>query len=201
MMAPLLAIALAVAPAPAAQAATPQAVSGHSFLDEQTTATAERPRSMAQAIGMTMVVLAMGVGVCVAWARGKKPGRVQAAGGQINLLAYKPIGHKQRLALVEVCGERLLLAANEREVTLLSHLPGAVAEAQELAETAAEHVVEAPAVGVAGNVAGQTVRAMEEALNHPAPAQAPTAPAAPSFSSDLAGLQQWQQRAQAERRA
>jgi len=198
MAAPLLAIALAVAPAPAAQPA-PAAASAPSFLDEQPTATAERPRSMAQAIGMTLVVLAMGVGACVAYARGKKPGRVAATGGQINLLAYKPIGHKQRLALVEVCGERLLLAANEREVTLLSHLPGAAAEAQDMADVGVESAVEAPAAAV--GVAGQTVRAMEEALNHQAPAPAAAAPSAPSFSADLAGLQQWQQRAQAERRA
>jgi len=185
MMAPLLAVVLAVAPAPEAP---------KSFLDEPTIATPDKPRSMAQAVGMTAVVLAMGVGACVAYARVKKnPGRQMAMGGQINLLAYKPIGHKQRLALVEVCGERLLLAANEREVTLLSHLPGAAGPEPDM--VVADSHVEAPAV------TGPTVRAMEEALGQKAPAPAPAQPAAPSFSSDLAGLQQWQQRAQAERRA
>ena len=189
MMAPLLAVVLAVAPAPEAP---------KSFLDEPTIATPDKPRSMAQAVGMTAVVLAMGVGVCVAYARTKQNAGGQAAmGGQINLLAYKPIGHKQRLALVEVCGERLLLAANEREVTLLSHLPGAAVQEPEMA--AADSYVEANAPSAA--VSGRTVRAMEEALEQKAPAPAATQPAAPSFSSDLAGLQQWQQRAQSERRA
>lgn len=40
----------------------------------------------------------------------------------IEILAIKALGHKHRLVLVEASGERLLLAATEREVRLLSHI-------------------------------------------------------------------------------
>lgn len=44
------------------------------------------------------------------------------AGHAIEVLAIKPLGQKHRLVLVEASGERLLLAATEREVRLLSHI-------------------------------------------------------------------------------
>ena len=42
---------------------------------------------------------------------------------RIELLAVRSLGGRQRLCLVEAAGERLLIAASEQEVTLISHLP------------------------------------------------------------------------------
>jgi hypothetical protein len=40
----------------------------------------------------------------------------------IDVVAVKPFGGKHKLALIETCGEKLLLAASEKGVTLLSHV-------------------------------------------------------------------------------
>lgn len=40
----------------------------------------------------------------------------------IDVVAVRPFGGKHKLALIETCGEKLLLAASEKGVTLLSHV-------------------------------------------------------------------------------
>ena len=109
----------------------------------------------------------------------------------IELLALRPLGGKQRLALVAVCGERLLLAANDREVTLLSHLPAPESRAEIDAglpiqpTTPAGTAVAPTAPSIAP---GATVAAMEAALHA---ADAAAAPSAVPFAEDLAGLHLW----------
>jgi flagellar biogenesis protein FliO len=197
MMAWLLAHALLAAAAQPAQVPLQAPVQEASFLDEKPTLVAEPPRSMARAVGMTLVVLMMAAGVTAAFVRSQKPQRPMTSGDQINLLAYKPIGGKQRLALVEVCGERLLLSANEREVTLLSHLPGSGVDEPVIQPAQMPEAAAAPGPVQAVN---QTVADLEQALaGQPQSHEAPEG--GPSFSADLAGLQQWQHRAQSERRA
>lgn len=184
-----------------------------SFLDEPSKAQPDRPRSVAQAVGMALVVGLMAVGGCVAygWAHNRRGPKV--AGDKINLLAYKALGGRQRLALVEVCGERLLLSANEREVTLLSHLPGAP-EAEMPEEAGAESRAEAMAEATTPVVAAtsergapmppapQTVAALEQALAQRDESSSHQAEPLPeAYSADLAGLHRWQAHAQAERRA
>ncbi len=195
----LLALTLAVAgaadtsnaPGVAAQAPAPQ----QSFLDQTTPNEVQPPRSAARAIGMALVLSAMVVGGVVAWNRANNGRRPLVSGDKINLLAYKALGGKQRLALVEVCGERLLLSANDQEVTLLSHLPGAPEAMEAETEMADVPPVVAQKPQARSDVPrGQTVAAMEQAL-------AQTPEPASDFSSDLAGLHRWQQRAQTERRA
>lgn len=195
MMALVLAAALITAATH--QAVPDAAVPTASFLDEKPVLAADPPRSLAQAVGMTAAVLMMAAGAAAVFVRSQKTPRPAALGDKINLLAFKPIGGKQRLALVEVCGERLLLSANEREVTLLSHLPGPAADepVEAVASQAAVDAADRPVHPV-----GQTVADLEQALRQ-TPQRPQSNPNDSVFNSDLAGLQQWQHRAQSERRA
>ena len=52
--------------------------------------------------------------------RSKKPGVEIQAG--IDVVAVKSLGPKHRLALIEACGEKLLVSASDKEVKLLSHV-------------------------------------------------------------------------------
>lgn len=48
--------------------------------------------------------------------------KIEISDDSIDVVAVKPFGGKHKLALIETCGERLLLAASEKGVTLLSHV-------------------------------------------------------------------------------
>jgi hypothetical protein len=49
----------------------------------------------------------------------------------IDVVAVKPFGGKHKLALIETCGEKLLLAASDKGVTLLSHVGSHLVPEQE----------------------------------------------------------------------
>ena len=70
-----------------------------------------------------------------AWRRAQLHGAGLGA-ERIDLLASRSFGPKHRVAVIETCGERLLLALCDKEISVLSHLPcGApVADAQAPAE-------------------------------------------------------------------
>lgn len=54
---------------------------------------------------------------------------------RIDVLAARSFGPKHRVALIETCGERLLLALCDKEITVLSHLPGPSLSETSLSET------------------------------------------------------------------
>lgn len=210
------ALMLSAAPTPAAPAVASAQAQAPSFLDEPSQVHPDKPRSVAQAVGMALVVGMMAVGGCVAYGLLQARRGPKVSGDKINLLAYKALGGRQRLALVEVCGERLLLSANEREVTLLSHLPGApeaaeaedapegraLSEAQTVSPAASSPAAHVPEVSSASRPEPQTVAALEQALaqqDRAAPGE--VALSASAYSADLAGLHRWQTQPRAERRA
>jgi flagellar biogenesis protein FliO len=208
----LFALALAVGAAHENAGPVQTAVPGapNHWLDEpQTPPVATRHGSMA-AFG---AIALLGFGAAGAYVLYRNQARPKdgAGGGAIDVLALKSLGGRQRLALVEVCGERLLLAATEREVTLLSHLPGALSEADSVVATEEQveatitkaHVGRAPQAEISvaaqqsAEASGFTVASMEAALS-----QAPVSAEPSAFAADLAGLQQWHAQAQTnERRA
>lgn len=56
---------------------------------------------------------------------------------RIDLLASRSFGPKHRVAVIETCGERLLLALCDKEISVLSHLPcGPATHDQALPSTA-----------------------------------------------------------------
>ena len=85
---------------------------------------ARGPTGLGLAFGVASLLLALG-GLSLWLQRQRQAGG--GSGNAIELVAVRALGSKHRLALVEICGERLLLATNEREITLLSHLPQAEA--------------------------------------------------------------------------
>ena len=93
------------------------------------------PLSLSLLIGMLLLALAT-----AAWAwRRHQRGGAHDAPQSIEVLATRPFGGKHRLALVETCGERLLLATSDKEVQVLSHLGvSEVSGAQELMDAPAE---------------------------------------------------------------
>lgn len=60
---------------------------------------------------------------CIAtvWALRRKKTLEKTVGG-IQVVAVQPFGNKHKLALVQTCGERLLIAASDKDVRLLSHV-------------------------------------------------------------------------------
>jgi flagellar biogenesis protein FliO len=77
-----------------------------------------RQSSMA-ASGM-VGILVLGL-LTVFWATRRKK-TLQADVGSIEVVAVQSLGGKHKLALVQTCGERLLLATSDKEVRLLSHV-------------------------------------------------------------------------------
>ena len=123
--------------------------------------------------------------------RGKKSGNVEIQAG-IDVVAVKALGPKHRLALIEACGEKLLVSASDKEVKLLSHVGNhLVAEepndAQELAEESMSDVF-------ANLVQASSERRDEKEFNTEiveefAPAEFPEFVREPkSLSADLEGL-------------
>lgn len=158
-----------------------------------------------------------------AWQRRYRRAPAAAEREQIALLATRALGGKQRLALVQVCGERLLLASCDGELSLISHLPGGAEGQTEAEDAVADNGAEAapaappvPPVAAAPTAPTPAARPVEApqapgfaaALAHHAPprvpaaaASVPDAPAAEPFSADLAGLRAWRAHGAAEVRA
>ncbi len=58
---------------------------------------------------------------------------------RIDLLASRSFGPKHRVAVIETCGERLLLALCDKEISVLSHLPCGAPTPQEHAKASMPH--------------------------------------------------------------
>ncbi len=80
------------------------------------------------------VLLALGaviglVLICAFAARRLLGGAVQGGGGgQINVIAMRPLGTRERLVLVEVAGEVTLLGVTQNQITALREVPAGVVE-------------------------------------------------------------------------
>ena len=83
----------------------------------------DRGSSPMRSFSLLAGLLAVGAAVVV---YGKKIKRKSATGetAGIDLIAVKALGAKQRLAVVDACGDRLLIATSEQGVQLLSKLEG-----------------------------------------------------------------------------
>ncbi len=84
----------------------------------------DRGSSPMRNFGLLAGLLAVGAAVVV---YGKKVNKKKGATGTtegIDLVAVKALGAKQRLAVVDACGDRLLIATSEQGVQLLSKLEG-----------------------------------------------------------------------------
>ncbi|MAT83828.1 MAG: flagellar biosynthetic protein FliO [Gammaproteobacteria bacterium] len=66
--------------------------------------------------------------VCAFAARRMLGGAVQGGGGQINVLAVRPLGTRERLVLVEVAGEVTLLGVTQNQITALREVPAGAVE-------------------------------------------------------------------------
>jgi len=74
--------------------------------------------SMAASGFFALIVGALGLAL---WFM-KKHNKVQLEPESIDVVAVRAFGGRHKLALVETCGEKLLLAASDKGVTLLSHV-------------------------------------------------------------------------------
>jgi flagellar biogenesis protein FliO len=81
----------------------------------------DRNSSPMRNFGLLAGLLAIGAAVVVYGKKKKAPHRETAG---IDLIAVKALGAKQRLAVVDACGDRLLIATSEQGVQLLSKLEG-----------------------------------------------------------------------------
>lgn len=193
-------LAMMVMGATAERPAIPLQGPPESFLDEPKTAPMPLERRWPRALGMATLIGGVTVAGIVGLTRAQRRRGLLVPSEAIHLRAVRSLGGKQRIALVEVGGERLLLSTNDREVTLLTHLP------QEPAAEAALTPQVQPEVQVPENgtqpFMAPTVAAVEAALDQREEAQAnPVAYAPATLHADLAGLRQWQERAAQERRA
>ncbi len=74
--------------------------------------------------GMTVVVLALGIGVLCCgrhWLRGAAPGT--AAGGQLRLVETLPLGNRCTLHLVQIASRQVLVGADASGVRTIVPLP------------------------------------------------------------------------------
>ena len=81
--------------------------------------TVARADSTMVASGFFMLIMS-GLGVALWFI--KRHNKVQLEPDSIDVVAVRAFGGRHKLALVETCGEKLLLAASDKGVTLLSHL-------------------------------------------------------------------------------
>ena len=143
-----------------------------------------------------LVVAGLAGAAGAAWQRRRPRREGKQDQERIDLLAVRSLGGKQRLALVEVCGERLLLASCEQEVTLLSHLAGGTAGEAAAAEgvmpasePAASATLAAPAADHAVGLAAAAVPSFASpgaVAQYPTTGEAPPPVAAPAFATALA---------------
>ena len=180
-----------------AEAATREPALQESKVEPQAELKAEDPIRVreASAFGFMAVALLGAIGGLVAmikWLqkRSKKPGIEIQAG--IDVVAVKALGPKHRLALIEACGEKLLVSASDKEIKLLSHVGNhLVAEEPRVAEELPE---ESMSDVFANLVQASSERRDEKEFNTEivedfAPADFPEFVREPrSLSADLEGL-------------
>lgn len=102
----LPALASSVATLPTAVPATPSPLSGPSLLGS-----------------LLALILVLGLILGLAWLLRRLPGHGQSAGGGLRAIASLSIGAKERLLVVEVGGEQLLIGVSPGGVSLLHKLP------------------------------------------------------------------------------
>ncbi len=83
----------------------------------------DRNSSPMRNFGLLAGLLAIGAAVVVYGKKTKKK-TVNGETAGIDLIAVKALGAKQRLAVIDACGDRLLIATSEQGVQLLSKLEG-----------------------------------------------------------------------------
>jgi flagellar biogenesis protein FliO len=119
------------------------------------------------------------------WLLRRRRGDVAKSSNTIAVVAARSLGSRHKLAVVEVDGERLLLAMSDREVSLISHLAptdGAMAAAASASTSRRFALPKGPASAVAADAAALPVPAP------PAAAHATLGAMAAPLSSDVAGL-------------
>jgi len=93
----------------------------------------ETQGSMQNMIGGLLLVLSLGL--CFLWKKRKKVAAKGLNTETIEVVAIKSLGGKHRLAVVEACGERILLATNDKTVSMLAQLGDTNQKANAFAQT------------------------------------------------------------------
>lgn len=113
---------------PAAMPALPLPVETPVAETHEAELSADEPVRVREASAMGFMAIALlgvigGLFGMIKWLqkRSKKPGNLEVQAG-IDVVAVKALGPKHRLALIEACGEKLLVSASDKEVKLLSHV-------------------------------------------------------------------------------
>jgi hypothetical protein len=105
-------------------AAVADVVAGEVAAKHETSNNEEKPRlatgssAMAASGFFGLIIAALSM---ILWFL-KSNKKIDLLDDSIDVVAVKPFGGKHKLALIETCGEKLLLAASEKGVTLLSHV-------------------------------------------------------------------------------
>ena len=81
------------------------------------------------------LLLAFSLGLCILWKRRKSAAAKGLNTDSIEVVAIKSLGGKHRLAVVEACGERILLATNDKSVSMLAQLGDTSQKATAFAQT------------------------------------------------------------------
>ncbi len=152
-------------------------------------------RRLVPAIG---VFCLLGGGALLLLRRRRGQGNCNA--NTISIVAARALGSRHKLAVVQVDGERLLLAMSDHDVSLISHLSASDGEAAALTSAAAPAVPRARGrfalpQAAAAPVASQPPLASPMAVPAPQAGQLSAqldegfaAPPSPEVSSDVAGL-------------
>jgi flagellar biogenesis protein FliO len=77
----------------------------------------------AQVLGLVVLTGVIGAGV-IQWHR--RRGRTQ--GTNIRVVAIKPLGQREKVAVLEVLGERMVLGITAHQISLLAQGPGSFSE-------------------------------------------------------------------------
>ncbi|MDP7038815.1 MAG: flagellar biosynthetic protein FliO [Myxococcota bacterium] len=93
----------------------------------------ETQGSMQNVIGG--LLLALSLGLCLLWKKRKNKAAKGLDTDTIEVVAIKSLGGKHRLAVVEACGERILLATNDKTVSMLAQLGDTSQKANAFAQT------------------------------------------------------------------
>ena len=96
----------------------------------------ETKNSTQNIMGGALILLSLGFALF--WKRRKKATNSALNADSIEVVAIKSLGGKHRLAVVEACGERILLATNDKEVSMLAQLGDTSQKANAFAETLTE---------------------------------------------------------------
>ena len=98
---------------------------------------ADTQGSMQNLVGGLLLILSMGL--LLIWRKRKgKASSSTLSTDSIEVIAVKSLGGKHRLALVEACGERILLATSDKDVSMLAQLGDNAQKATAFAQTLTE---------------------------------------------------------------